>query len=139
MFPFYEKFCTDKPTSPTKNLGFPSFSKEIKRQFDEFAKNKVGSKHPDLIAYLKTLIRAPNDNKLKKWNFMIKTPQAEEIDNILKKRNGFFVEAGGFDGETASNTLFLEVERNWTGLLIEPDPYFYTQLGLIHAELPELL
>ena len=33
---------------------------------------------------------------------------------------GFFVECGSFDGEKDSNTLFFELERNWTGLLIEP-------------------
>ncbi|ESO03310.1 hypothetical protein HELRODRAFT_173596 [Helobdella robusta] len=125
---YYEKICVDESTSVAKNLGFSSFSKKIRHQFDKLTKNKVNSKNPNLIAYLKNIIRPPNDNKLKKWNFMVKTPQAEEIDNILKKKNGFFVEAGGFDGETASNTLFLEVERGWTGLLIEPDPYFYTQL-----------
>ncbi|KAL7640985.1 UNVERIFIED_CONTAM: hypothetical protein RMT77_008122 [Armadillidium vulgare] len=34
---------------------------------------------------------------------------------------GFFVEAGALDGETGSNTLWLEYKKNWTGLLIEPD------------------
>lgn len=33
---------------------------------------------------------------------------------------GFFLEAGALDGETSSNSLWLEVEKNWTGLLIEP-------------------
>ncbi|CAG0901790.1 unnamed protein product [Darwinula stevensoni] len=36
-------------------------------------------------------------------------------------KGGFFIEAGAYDGETFSNTLWLERERNWTGLLIEPD------------------
>ncbi|CAG0894034.1 unnamed protein product [Darwinula stevensoni] len=34
---------------------------------------------------------------------------------------GFFIEAGAYEGEALSNTLWLERERNWTGLLIEPD------------------
>lgn len=34
--------------------------------------------------------------------------------------NGLFVEAGAYDGETWSNTLYLEKVNNWTGLLIEP-------------------
>ncbi|ESO01090.1 hypothetical protein HELRODRAFT_175117 [Helobdella robusta] len=70
----------------------------------------IDSINPDLIAFLKNIIHPPSGNK------------------VLKTTNGFFVEAGAYDGQTASNTLFLEVERNWTGLLVEPDPYFFTQL-----------
>jgi hypothetical protein len=42
-----------------------------------------------------------------------------------QKRNGIFVEVGGYDGETHSNTLFLEKERGWQGLLIEANPYSF--------------
>ena len=44
------------------------------------------------------------------------------------QRGGFYVECGALDGERSSNTLYLERERGWTGLLVEMDPYFYTQL-----------
>lgn len=32
------------------------------------------------------------------------------------------MEAGAYDGITESNSLFFELERNYTGVLIEPDP-----------------
>ena len=35
---------------------------------------------------------------------------------------GIFVEAGANDGENISNTLTLERNFGWTGLLVEPDP-----------------
>jgi len=38
------------------------------------------------------------------------------------------VECGALDGERSSNTIWLERARGWTGLLVEMDPYFYTQL-----------
>jgi len=38
------------------------------------------------------------------------------------------VECVAFDGERSSNTLYLERERGWTGLLVKMDPYFYAQL-----------
>jgi len=38
------------------------------------------------------------------------------------------VECGAYDGLRASNSLYFEVYRNWTGLLVEVDPYFHTQL-----------
>lgn len=43
------------------------------------------------------------------------------VDKLLgRKRNGFFIEAGALDGEEHSNTLLFELQRNYTGLLIEP-------------------
>jgi len=61
--------------------------------------------------------------------------QAQEIDKILKqKRNGFYVECGGLDGETRSNSLFFERERGWQGLLIEADPLNYAKLEAKHRK-----
>ena len=43
------------------------------------------------------------------------------IDQIMKhKRDGTFVDVGGYDGVTGSNTFFLETNRGWTGTLVEP-------------------
>ncbi|MEM9063794.1 MAG: FkbM family methyltransferase [Pseudomonadota bacterium] len=41
------------------------------------------------------------------------------------KREGTFVEIGGYDGITGSNCLFFELLRGWKGLLIEPSPTFF--------------
>lgn len=38
------------------------------------------------------------------------------------------MECGACDGEFQSNTLYLELKRNWTGLLIEPNRKNYQQL-----------
>ena len=43
------------------------------------------------------------------------------------KRNGVFVEIGGYDGITGSNCLFFELIRGWTGLLIEPSPTYFSR------------
>ncbi|XP_023322979.1 uncharacterized protein LOC111697276 [Eurytemora carolleeae] len=47
--------------------------------------------------------------------------QPLEVDKIYNSSlfNGFFIEAGAFDGEKLSNSLLFEMERNWTGLLVE--------------------
>jgi FkbM family methyltransferase len=43
------------------------------------------------------------------------------IDQIMKhKREGTFIDVGGYDGVTGSNTFFLETNRGWTGALVEP-------------------
>jgi FkbM family methyltransferase len=42
------------------------------------------------------------------------------LDAIVDLDGGFFVEAGGHDGYTQSNTYYLERFRGWRGLLVEP-------------------
>jgi len=50
-------------------------------------------------------------------------------ERIFKaKRNGVFVEVGALDGFGASNTYFFEKERDWSGLLIEPNPIEYNKM-----------
>jgi FkbM family methyltransferase len=39
-----------------------------------------------------------------------------------RKRGGYFVEVGAFDGIELSNTYLLEKEFGWTGILVEPNP-----------------
>ena len=43
-------------------------------------------------------------------------------DNATKR---FFIEAGAYDGIMGSNTLRLELNENWSGLLVEPNPKLY--------------
>ena len=51
------------------------------------------------------------------------------VDKLLKeRRNGFFVECGAFTGELYSTSLFFEMQRNWTGLLIEPHPDYHRSI-----------
>ena len=51
------------------------------------------------------------------------------IDKLLGgKQNGFYIESGALDGEYLSNSLFFELKRNFTGLLVEPDVFSYKKL-----------
>jgi len=51
------------------------------------------------------------------------------VDKLLKqRRNGFFVECGAFKGEDLSDTLFFELQRNWTGILIEAHPDYHREI-----------
>ena len=50
-------------------------------------------------------------------------------EQIFKgKTNGFFVEVGALDGYGASNTYFFEKERNWSGIIIEPNPIEFNKM-----------
>lgn len=45
------------------------------------------------------------------------------VENIIKyKQNGVFLEIGGYDGITGSNTYFLEKNLNWKGIIVECNP-----------------
>lgn len=52
-----------------------------------------------------------------------------DLDNRLKKylnfNNGTFIEVGGNDGKSQSNTYFLEKIKGWNGLLVEGIPELY--------------
>jgi len=40
--------------------------------------------------------------------------------DYLDFNDGIYFEAEAADGENQSNTLFLETEKNWSGILMEP-------------------
>lgn len=45
------------------------------------------------------------------------------VDRLLSgRRGGTFVDVGAYDGVTGSNTLFFEMWRGWSGVLVEPVP-----------------
>ena len=88
---------------------------------------------PHLLDYIRTFISVPSParprNLVRHTSDYSQLAQSALVDKILSgRRNGFFIECGGNDGESSSNSLFFEVERNWTGLLIEANPYYHRQL-----------
>jgi len=50
------------------------------------------------------------------------------IETLGRRRGGFFVEIGGYDGYTHSNTLALERSFGWDGLLVEANPDLYAKM-----------
>ena len=61
--------------------------------------------------------------------------QDEYVDRYFNEAiNKVFLEVGAVDGAKLSNTLFLEGQRNWTGLLIEPNKDFYKRLTMVHRK-----
>ena len=47
------------------------------------------------------------------------------LKNLKNKRDGFFVECGGFDGYFQDPTYNLEKFKGWSGVIIEPVPKMY--------------
>lgn len=51
------------------------------------------------------------------------------LHETARKRGGFFVEFGATDGIAGSNTLLLEREFAWRGILAEPNPVWHAALA----------
>ncbi|MCF2871585.1 FkbM family methyltransferase [Octadecabacter sp. G9-8] len=55
------------------------------------------------------------------YTYTSQAGQDHVVDRLMKgKRGGTFVDVGGYDGVTGSNTYHLEATRGWTGALVEP-------------------
>jgi FkbM family methyltransferase len=53
-------------------------------------------------------------------------PSLNDVNRVVTEKylnydNGLFIEVGGADGYTQSNTWYLEKYKNWTGILVEPN------------------
>jgi hypothetical protein len=67
--------------------------------------------------------------KIEGSNHWSQDGQDSFVDRLLRgRKNGFFLEIGGYDGELHTNTLFFEKERDWDGLLIETNPFTFQQM-----------
>lgn len=62
-------------------------------------------------------------------NYHSQLGQDNFIDNFYnKKEGGVFIDVGAHDGISISNTYFLEKNRNWKGICIEPQPEIFNSL-----------
>ena len=100
---------------------------EAHQELAEFLKSERSRKRGEAMRQVHTISNMLSPAQL----FFSQSGQDRVIDRMLNgKRDGVFVDVGGYDGVTGSNTLFFEVFRNWTGILVEPAP---SQLKLAKA------
>ena len=91
-----------------------------------------GEEH--LLNYIRSMMsqQGPGGRRLSSTSSSVdwsKAGGAGFVDELLKqRRNGFFVECGAFHGEQYSSTLFFELKRNWSGLLIEAHPEYHRDI-----------
>lgn len=100
----------------------------------QFMLEERDAENEELVEFVRSLIHKPfagterNLNNKERTDFS-QIGQSRYIDGLLaSQRDGFYVEAGGFDGEAHSNSLFFELNRNWTGILIEPSKKNFKKL-----------
>eukprot|EP00747_Dinoflagellata_sp_TGD_P208632 gnl/TRDRNA2_/TRDRNA2_82097_c1_seq1.p1 gnl/TRDRNA2_/TRDRNA2_82097_c1~~gnl/TRDRNA2_/TRDRNA2_82097_c1_seq1.p1 ORF type:complete len:417 (-),score=78.01 gnl/TRDRNA2_/TRDRNA2_82097_c1_seq1:52-1131(-) len=57
------------------------------------------------------------------------------VDGVFGKAKGLFVvESGANDGESGSNSLFLETQRGWECLLVEANPHLVPEILALHRK-----
>lgn len=80
---------------------------------------------PDTI---RMQLNLPGDNSKSQLN--------QDVFALLvnRFRPGFFIEIGANDGHTLSNTYYLEKHFDWKGILIEPNPKYWTSLSARKAQ-----
>jgi FkbM family methyltransferase len=108
-------------------------NKKVLLRTYKFHKDGVNEDDKELLDFVRSLIVQPSKKKLnlidKNRTHFSQIGQDKYIDEFLMQReNGFYIEAGAFEGELFSNTLFFEMQRKWTGLLIEPLPKLFEQV-----------
>jgi len=80
----------------------------------------------DLISVQKEAVRA-GVHETTRLPVLLPSQDGEEIvlwNFFDRKKDGFFIDVGAYDGITFSNTYFFEA-LGWTGILIEPMPDFF--------------
>lgn len=94
---------------------------------------------PQVVSLVKQFMIPPSPlpyNLMKDPTYLSPSKTTSLLPKIKKlfsdQRDGFFVEAGATDGQRWSNTFWLEQNRNWSGLLVEPDPTNFDMLKANH-------
>jgi FkbM family methyltransferase len=109
------------------------FNKKVLLETVKFMIKESTEEDADLVEFVRSLIHSPSTKPLnlndKNRKDFSQIGQSGFINDLLKsKTKGFYIEAGGFDGESHSNSLFFEMTKNWNGILIEPLPYLFKTL-----------
>jgi len=94
-----------------------------------FAPDSLSQDDPLILDYIKkngyltVPYQGPDPYNLTKPNIDPSMGQSTVVKEILQNMSsGFFIECGALDGEIRSNTLSLERDFGWKGLLVEADP-----------------
>lgn len=89
----------------------------IKSSLRALLKFIFGAQYPSLIRRVQYLVR-----KTRGGYFSINNLD-KKLEKYLGHEEGYFVELGAYDGVTQSNSLYFEINKGWSGVLIEPVPH----------------
>ena len=116
-------WCAAFMSTTITTLYFPNKNKELHETFSKPIENTILYNYNicSKIELEKILSNKSSDTRL---DYL-----SNKLLNYLKDiKNGIYIEVGAYDGIIQSNTQFLEDYYNWTGILIEPNPYIFDKL-----------
>lgn len=72
-----------------------------------------------------------------KYKYYSQIRQDEFLNEVVfnNKKNGYFIDIGAHDGQTFSNSLFFELNNNWEGICIEPNPKVFKELNSLRKSI----
>ena len=116
---------TEKVDTETKNRLVVAQDQNLNNP--NFLLRTYSDTDPELITIIKKRYLIPPSPPESEYVFPARmAPDSGQVENILEifkhKRNGYFIECGANNGVFQSNTLELEKDYGWTGILIEAAP-----------------
>jgi hypothetical protein len=82
----------------------------------------------DADMHLRNTLKPSHNNKSKRW-FAHKSQDKLVLGLLRNKQRGYFIDLAANEAIATSNTLALELNANWTGLCIEPNPVYWYALA----------
>lgn len=107
------------------HLGLAGASDVFAMYIAECSDHKTGDEDPELLDFMKFYTAEYHDS-YSQWS-----QDMFVLFKSKKKQSGSYLEIGGADGVTGSNTLMLHNHFHWKGVLVEPDrdQFRYLQLN----------
>ena len=79
------------------------------------------------LSSMRSFVSVPCTANVKDRNCTYISNDAYSVARYLNRYDGFYLEVGGFDGLSNSQTRYVE-SLGWSGVVIEADPYNYAKL-----------
>ena len=114
-------------------VGISKFQKDYDQELLfktlKFMIREVDEYDPELVAFVRSMIIKLDRKYPGSVSIESERDDLRFVDNTLNSmRNGFCIEAGAFSATDHSNSLFFEVQRDWSGILIEPMPWYFKDI-----------
>ena len=126
--------CLSSSNTPATSASQSVIRTNEESQYAMYGQGNLAYDNEQLLNYIRSMMsrQGPGGRHLSSDSSKIDFSGMGEstfVDKLLKqRRNGFYIECGAFSGEDLSDTLFFEIQRNWTGLLIEPHPEYHRSI-----------